>query len=491
MTFRVSQTTLLLLLIFNLSLHAQCLLNNPSFEVGSQESELFAAWDVEGQVLADSVARHGQRAVSIVGGSAGAGEAVGLWQELECDPADTWSITGWLKTSSVWPLLDGDRALLRLEWLNATAQVLADTSLSLANASTSTCVYRQFTVLTPAAPLACSRLRLMPAVIQTLVDHESRVSFDQLEALPGVVDIEHEQWQDFPGGRVIQFSGYDWRVKGPGWYAPGPSWFSDDVSQLFVDESGALHLRVQQMGDTWTSCELVLAEPLGYGDYVFTFVGDLGQLDPHVILGLFLWQYPACWDEASMWWNPACEIDVELGRWGDAQSELAQFVVQPWDWEGNRLRFAVPADLVTQSSYAFRWLPDRVEFRAWRGDAAAENQGTRFCSWTYQGPHLPRPERARVHLNLWQLLQPPAQEQEVVISDFRFLPAQGECARLAIESEGSALSLSWQGPGWANVYHVYQSSSQNGPWQCIQSLRGTSLRLGIQQHRAFYRVSWE
>ena len=36
-------------------------------------------------------------------------------------------------------------------------------------------------------------------------------------------------------------------------------------------------------------------------------------------------------------------------------------------------------------------------------------------SWTYTGPHIPRPEQPRVHINLWQFDGPPASDQEVII----------------------------------------------------------------------------
>jgi hypothetical protein len=43
-------------------------------------------------------------------------------------------------------------------------------------------------------------------------------------------------------------------------------------------------------------------------------------------------------------------------------------------------------------------------------------------SWTYTGPHIPRPEQPRVHVNLWQVNGPPAAYQEVVIDEFTFVP---------------------------------------------------------------------
>jgi hypothetical protein len=101
---------------------------------------------------------------------------------------------------------------------------------------------------------------------------------------------------------------------------------------------------------------------------------------------------------------------------------VAQFVAQPWDWSGNVNRFALtyaPAETV---SYAFRWLPDRVEFRSWRGGPQDEAPGTTIHSWTYTGVHIPRPDQPRVHINMWQFTGPPTSRQEVVFDAFTFIP---------------------------------------------------------------------
>ena len=62
-----------------------------------------------------------------------------------------------------------------------------------------------------------------------------------------------------------------------------------------------------------------------------------------------------------------------------------------------------------------RWLPDRVEYRVWRGGPGDESAATLIRAWTYTGPHIPRPEQPRLHLNLWKLDGTPAAAQEVVV----------------------------------------------------------------------------
>jgi hypothetical protein len=84
-------------------------------------------------------------------------------------------------------------------------------------------------------------------------------------------------------------------------------------------------------------------------------------------------------------------------------------------------------------SHAMRWLPDRVEYRIWRGGPGDESPATTVGAWTYMGDQLPRPDIPRVHLNLWQL-SAPAVTQEVVFDNFTFRPAcpTGDCRVLDV-----------------------------------------------------------
>ncbi len=173
---------------------------------------------------------------------------------------------------------------------------------------------------------------------------------------------------------------------------------------------------------------MTLEDALGYGDYIFTTVGRLDLLDPKVVLGLFLWQYGACWDPAYLWWNPYNEIDVEFSRWGNPAGDIAQFVAQPYDYPGNINRFDAAFSDGEVTSHAFRWLADRVEYRSWRGGPGEEATSPVIHAWTYTGPHIPRPEQPRVHINLWQMSTPPATNQEVVLPAFTFVPEGGPTA---------------------------------------------------------------
>jgi hypothetical protein len=184
-------------------------------------------------------------------------------------------------------------------------------------------------------------------------------------------------------------------------------------------------LTLKNQGGFWSSTEVVNQESLGYGDYIVTTVGRLDLIDPNAVLGIFLWEYGPCWDYEYIWWNAFNEIDIEYSRWGSPGDDIAQFVAQPFYHPGNINRFDATFSEGEVTSHAMRWLHDRVEFRAWRGGPNDESTANMIHSFTYTGPHIPRPEQPRMHLNLWKLDGTPALDQEVIFQNFVFVPEGG------------------------------------------------------------------
>ena len=78
------------------------------------------------------------------------------------------------------------------------------------------------------------------------------------------------------------------------------------------------------------------------------------------------------------------------------------------------------AEIITSE---FRWQPEGMYCRAWVG--TPEEPETLLASWFYNGPHHPRPGKARVHLNLWLINGSPPQNGQpasVLLDDFVFIP---------------------------------------------------------------------
>ncbi len=402
---------------------AQCILANPSFEVGGSGGAVFGGWNQFGVVGSASDAHHGQVAARVSGPNWGGWDVSGYWQAMDCDPGEQWDVSGVVRNPSSNPLTGSCAALANVEWRDAGGNLIDYQSVGVASPSSPVDEWIPFSYTSPAAPAGTVEARIMVGVLQGPTDTSPDVHFDSITfASTGPPSHDDIQWTDFPSTRTIDFAGRTWRVKGPGTYGPGPNYFSHGDLYSWADAEG-LHLTVTLQGSTWVCTEVVLEEALGYGDYVFTTKGRLDLLDPNVVFGLFTWEYGPCWDYGYLWWNPYNEFDIEFSRWGDPGADIAQFVCQPWDWGGNRSRFDAVFAVDEIVSTAFRWLPDRIECRSWRGGPGDEATSAQIHAWTYTGPHIPRPEQPRIHLNLWKLPDvAPAGDQEVVIHDFTFVP---------------------------------------------------------------------
>jgi hypothetical protein len=414
---------------------AQCMLANPSFETAGSGSTVFAGWNQFGPVGSSTIAAHGSRSARVTGPNTGTWNVSGYWQSQDCVPGQRWAVSVCVQHATTSPLMGGSQAILNIEWRDAGGNLISYESHAAADASTPKDAWRAYSVQSGPAPAGTVSIHFVLGVLQGPTDPTPQVLFDAATCVSlGPPTLESLQWNDFAGGRTLSFSGRTWRVKGPGYYGPGPNLFDNSASAASVDAGGRLHLTIHKSGSNWYSSEVVLADALGYGDYVFTTRGRLDTFDPNTVLGLFLWEYGSCYDTGYLWWNPYNEIDIEYSRWGNAANADAQFVAQPYDYAGNITRYNATFGTDEVTSHAMRWLPQRVDFRSWRGGPGAESPANMIASWTYTGPHIPRPEAPRVHLNLWQLAAPTV-TQEAVFDSFAFRPAcpTGNCGILAVD----------------------------------------------------------
>ena len=403
--------------------NAQCILANPSFELGGSGGAVFGGWEQFGAVGMVTDATHGSKAARVTGPDYGGWDLSAYWQRLDSEPGEQWEVTGHVLHPSGNPLTGSCAALVNIEWRDANGELIDYDSFSVSNSDSPTDEYIDFAVLSNPAPTGTVAIHFLVGVLQAPGAPPPDVYFDQVTIYStNSPTMDEMQWLDFPGGTTLQFADRTWWVKGPGYYGPGPNVFCNEPDCVWVDGEGQLHLTLSDRGPHWASTEVVLEDTLGYGDYIVTTVGRLDLLDFRAVLGIFLWQYGPCWDEAYLWWNPYNEIDIEYSRWGYPANDLAQFVAQPWDYPGNTERFDATFDEGEVASHAMRWLPDRVEYRVWRGGPYDESPETMIREWTYTGPHIPRPEQPRLHLNLWKIEGYPSTDQEVVFQDFLFVP---------------------------------------------------------------------
>ncbi len=404
---------------------AQCILANPSFEIAGSGGETIGGWNQFGNVGLVDVAVHGAKAARLTSLNAGSWQLSAYWQRQDTVPGERWEITGHVQHPSAKQLVGANVALVNVEWRNAAGDLIDYDSYTVADADSPTDQYLDFSVISSPAPASAVATHVLFGVLQSPSDPSSDVYFDQVTVAntsPPLLD--DVQWNNFPGERELLFGGQTWRVKGPGVYGPGNNYFCDANDCVWVDDQNRLHLTMKNRG-LWISTEVTTTEALGYGDYILTTVGRVDLIDPEVVLGIFLWQYGPCWDYSYTWWGAYNEIDIEYSRWGNPAAGIGQFVAQPFDWPGNIDRFDATFGAEEVTSHAMRWLPDHVEYRVWRGGPHDESAQSLIHAWTYTGPHIPRPEQPRMHLNLWKHGDPPASDQEIIFQDFNFIPVDG------------------------------------------------------------------
>lgn len=210
--------------------------------------------------------------------------------------------------------------------------------------------------------------------------------------------------------KQLQFSGYDWDVRRRGSDRGGANEYSAENAS--VDADGALRLKLVQRAQRWTSAEVSLTRPLGYGTYVFV-IRDMSTVDPAAALELFTF------DEAGRA-EQFREMNLEI-RHGDQPAGWGgQFVLQPNYLPGNLRRFPLPAGRV---SHTMRWEPGVVAFKSMR-DSFLERPGAMIASHAFNtGVPTPGDERVRLAFYYYRKsAQPPRSDTEVVIERFQYLP---------------------------------------------------------------------
>jgi hypothetical protein len=217
--------------------------------------------------------------------------------------------------------------------------------------------------------------------------------------------------------RILRFSGHDWNVKysADNRVGPGPNYFSDAEEDVWVDESGRLHLKIAHRGGTWYATEVSTQASLGYGKYVFYLASRVDQLDKNVVLGLFTWESVSPCDYHNR------EIDIEFAKWGVEGDNNAQYVVQPcpphrFKWDSSE----------SNSTHGSDWRPSRAYFQSYQGHFAFPvPEADAIDSWEYEGSCIPPAGVGNARINLWLddgVAPSDGGEVEVVIERFEFLP---------------------------------------------------------------------
>lgn len=209
--------------------------------------------------------------------------------------------------------------------------------------------------------------------------------------------------------RILSFSGRTWEVRTWGG-GPGNGCWSPGEASVRVDEAGALHLRVANLGGVWCQAEVNGREIAQYGDHLFYIVNRIDKLDPHVVLGLFLYSRDH-------------EIDVELTGSFGAGVNRGWYSVHGGGGKTITESFDI-ALTGTFTTHRIGWYPDRIEFESWHGHCASAPCGGILRQWIYRGPLVPPAGATLVPImNFWiNRSGTPASDQEVTINRYEYRP---------------------------------------------------------------------
>lgn len=218
-----------------------------------------------------------------------------------------------------------------------------------------------------------------------------------------------------PQHRTLEFAGYTWDVKA-GFGNPGSNLWSNDTTQVFVDETGSLHLYLKpKPNGRWYASEVISQQTFKYGTYTFYLDAEPAAYDPHVVAGIFLYR-----DEMN-------EIDLEFSRWGDKDNyQFGNYVIQPADYPGNQFRFPVISS-GTRTTHRIVWKPGEVHFYSWHGHHPHPPEDRMIAQWQYTGPHVPKPNGLRLFFNIWLFrgIAPRTHQPErLIINHFTYQPME-------------------------------------------------------------------
>ena len=122
---------------------------------------------------------------------------------------------------------------------------------------------------------------------------------------------------------------------------------------------------------------------------------NVDLIDENAVLGLFTYDFDAAVENYR-------EIDFEFSKWGDAENDNGQYVVQPYFVPANIHRFDVDyagSGGEDTTTHSWDWTPENIDFESRFGSIPGS---TGIESWSYAGADVPDDlGDEQVRLNLW------------------------------------------------------------------------------------------
>ena len=127
----------------------------------------------------------------------------------------------------------------------------------------------------------------------------------------------------------------------------------------------------------------------------------MDDLDTNIVLGLFTWS-----DDPAYTYR---EMDVECSRGFAADTNNAQFTVQPYNLSGHYSRYQVPTGLA-DSTHLFTWQSNSVSFQSQSGSYSPNpNPSNVIGNWVFANASaVPPTGDENVQINLMAAFRPSA-----------------------------------------------------------------------------------
>jgi hypothetical protein len=192
-------------------------------------------------------------------------------------------------------------------------------------------------------------------------------------------------------------------------------------SNVSVDANGYLHLSITKNGETWTAAELFTVDHLGFGTYQWVVEGNVWDMDPVTVLGLFPYG-----PTHGIGTDATNEIDIEFSKWGNTCVCNADFTIYPSVSRQGKpsyeLNFKV--DQGTNLTTArMVWSATRVVFTLMSGDQPIGTTANVLKTETFTPakagdiPQQPIP----TGINFWAFKAVPATNQSAIVRSFQYM----------------------------------------------------------------------
>jgi hypothetical protein len=211
----------------------------------------------------------------------------------------------------------------------------------------------------------------------------------------------------------ITWQGYKWNVKSASSQGPGPNrWLASNV---WVDTSGFLHLKISKVDGKWNCAEIWTDQALSYGTYQCQLEGEIDKLDPNVVMSMFSYQGP----------DGIKEIDIEYAKWGSPTAKNGWWTVYPDNPTGKKISEGFNFSLQgTYTTSRFNWSKSGVHYEILGGHQAVSSETNLMKAWddlpVTPGKNVPQTAMP-LHFNLWLFQgKPPTDDKpvEVIIHSF-------------------------------------------------------------------------